>query len=169
MNIAQVIVDASRGRAPRPRGLQRGALDPSPAAEFLLKEVWPLLKQARTAVEERDLLAVALQPPGEDDAQCYTLLIMDSSCKAAEDACFLRFLIQDQRIHLKVQHSGRNDEEPVPLDPPGSILLLQDIIEDFVYHCVTPREMRKPLFPDREPAAEGIRSLQEMAHLTAAH
>jgi hypothetical protein len=138
MNISKLISDSLRGEPPRPRERQTGGLDISPAVEFLEREVWPLLREARLALESKGFIAIAVAPGPDDKAHTHALLILDGGTRP-EDTCAVKFLIRDQRLHVKVEHPHRSDAEPFPLDPPGSVMLVQAIIEDFIYHCLAPR------------------------------
>jgi hypothetical protein len=142
MNIPKLISDSLRGEPPRPRDRQSGGLDISPAGEFLEREVWPLLREARLALESKGFLAIAVAPGPDDKSHTHSLLIIDGS-KHPEDACAAKFLVKDKRLHAMVKHPQRNDAEPVLLDPPGSVMLVQAIIEDFIYHCLTPHGAKR--------------------------
>lgn len=136
MNIAEIVQDAVKGRARRRVNRVYGPADPSPPAEFLERMVWPVLKDARVVLESRGYNTIATRPGRNDPAHVHSLLILDSSCPTVREACFLRFLIVEHKICVSMKHPGRSDNEPVPLDPPGSVLRIQELIEEFVYQCL---------------------------------
>jgi|GEM_PF-4901061 len=142
MNLTKLISDSLRGEPPRSRDRQSGGLDISPPAEFLEREVWPLLRETRQALDARGFTAIAVPAPPGDASMTHSLLIIDE-CENPEDACSVRFLIKDKRLYAKVKHLDRNDAEPFLLDPPGSVMLVQSIIEDFVFHCLAPRGKKR--------------------------
>jgi hypothetical protein len=136
MNIADVIKDALRGRAPRRMGTQYGPGDPTPPADFLRTEVWPLLKEARLELESRNYKSIAVRAAKDDPAQSHALLILGSSGHEGIDGCFLRFMIVDEHVCVTIKNPARNDQEPVPLHTPGSLLLVKELIADFIYQCL---------------------------------
>jgi hypothetical protein len=154
MDIPTVIREALRGHAPRTRGRQTGGLDDSPAVEFLEREVWPLLKGARQSLERSGIIAVALAPSPSDDKRTHALLILQPG-KKPEDACSLRFMVIEGKLHVKVSHPQRNDPAPVLLDPAGSVTLIHNTLEEFIFHCLAPLGARKK---DHEPGLAKHRS-----------
>ncbi len=147
MNLARTIADAIQGRAPRRHEIKTGGgtstLSPE---EFLRAEVWPLFRETRQALDSRGITAVALQPTDGDPTHSFTLLILDSR-REFEDACFLRFLVNNNQLHIRVKHPRRSDEHPVPLDPSGTTVLARSVIEDFLYQCLNPAEITRQTLP----------------------
>ena len=142
MDIPTVIKEALRGHAPRTRARQTGGLDDSPPAEFLEREVWPILKGARQSLERSGIIAVALAPSASDDKRTHALLILQPG-KKPEDACSLRFMVIGGKLHVKISHPQHNSPAPVLLDPAGSVTLLHNVIEEFIFHCLAPLGPRK--------------------------
>ena len=164
MNLARIISDALRGHPPRPRARQSGGLDNWLVAEFLDREVWPLLKEARQALDAEKLTAIAVPPPPGDVSRTYALLILHS-CHGPGDACALRFLIMNNRLCGKVKHPERNDEVPFVLEPQGSTILVRGIIEEFLYHCLAPvgAERRSVEDPSKSRGRPSMRPILQPA------
>ena len=47
------------------------------------------------------------------------------------------------RIYKLISHPQHNSPAPVLLDPAGSVTLLHNVIEDFIFHCLAPMGPRK--------------------------
>src|SRR4029079_8666368 len=119
MNIVEIIQDALRRRPPRRAVRPYRRVDHSPPEARLKNEVWPLLREARAALEARGYIAIAVRPSPDDAAHLYALLILEAASQKLDDGCFLRFMILDGKVHVKVSNPARKDEQPVPLEPQG--------------------------------------------------
>ena len=154
MNLSRIIADAIQGRVPRRHDNKpAGATSTLSPQEFLRAEVWPLFRETRQALDSRGITAVALQPAAGDPAHSFTLLVLDSR-RESEDACFLRFLVHNSQLHIRVKHSRRSDEHPVPLHPTGTTVAVRSILADFLYQCLTPAEMERQPPPHAERDGE---------------
>jgi hypothetical protein len=143
MNISEIIHNSLRGQKPRRRSRGYGPVDFAPPEEFLKNEVWPLLKEARGELEVRGFSSIATRPAADDPSHAYALLILDGPEEKLSDACFLRFQIVDGQVCVRVKNPARNDAAPVPLDPPGRVLLVKELIEEFIFACLTPELSRE--------------------------
>jgi hypothetical protein len=152
MNIAEVIQDALRGRSPRREARRYGPGDPTAPEEFLETRVWPLLKEARYQLETRRFSAIAVRPEKDDPTHRYALIILDSPCQRPGHACFLRFLILEGKVCVSVKNAQRTDPEPLPLEPPGSLVLVEDLIRDFIFQCLMKSQRYEPA--PKEPARD---------------
>jgi hypothetical protein len=88
------------------------------------------------------IFAIATRPAAQDATHSHSLLILDSSCQNADDACFLRFLILHEKVHVSMRTPLRSDKEPRPLDPQGNTLLVEDLLTDFIFHCLSHKAQR---------------------------
>ena len=145
LNLSKIIADALQGRQRFPRECTDNGSPPIPPAEFLERDVWPLLLQARQALEDKGFLAATITPIPEDEARTYALLFMDWSAGLSDqDAGCLRFLLVDGSLCYSVKYPwgvSRIDK----LEPPGNIVPVMNVIEDYLHHCLAPVGVRRGL------------------------
>jgi hypothetical protein len=155
LNFSKIIADALQGRPPSTRECTDNGATPIPPAEFLERDVWPLLQQARQALEDKGFLAATITPVEEDESRTHALLFMDWSAGLSDqDAGCLRFLIVEGALCVAVKQpwgASRVDR----LEPQGNIVPVMDVVEDFLHHCLAPVGVRRGLLR-RSPGRQHV-------------
>jgi hypothetical protein len=145
LNLSKIIADALQGRPTAPRDCTDNGSTPIPPEEFLAKDVWPLLQQARQGLEDKGFLAATITPVDEDESRTHALLFMDWSAGLNDqDAGCLRFMITDGALCAAVKHPW-GDSRTIRLEPQGNIVPVMNVIEEFLHHCLAPVGLRRGL------------------------
>jgi len=145
LNLSKIIADALQGRPPSKRECTDNGSAPIPPAEFLERDVWPLLQQARQALEDKGFLAATITPVPEDESRTYALLFMDWSAGLNDqDAGCLRFMLTDGVVCSAIKYPW-GASKVVRLELPGNIVPVMNVIEDFLHHCLGPVGVRRGL------------------------
>ncbi len=143
LNLSKLIADALQGRAPAVREFTDNGSPPTPPEEFLERDVWPLVLQARLALEDKGFLATTVTPAETDESRTHALLFMDWSAGVEnQDAGCLRFMLQEGVLHASVKQPG-GDSKTLALEPAGNIIPVIRVIEEFLYHCLAPIGRRR--------------------------
>jgi hypothetical protein len=145
LNFPKLIADALQSRPPVPRECTDNGNPSIPIPEFLERDVWPLLQQARQALEDKGFLAATITPTPDDESRTHALLFMDWTAGLNDqDAGCLRFMLSEDILQAAIKHPW-GDSQTVKVEPSGNIVPVMNIIGEFLYRCLGPVGIRRGL------------------------